>query len=224
METSADTISSVLMELERTVGWSGRSQWLVPRDEQGLKVGFSAVEELRRSIDLCRGRRVCVQAGGALGIYPEYLSHLFDHVYTFEPNPWLFHCLTRNAQGLNVHRFQAAVGLGQEFVSMQCPPGKEDNQGAWYTKPGGWIPELRLDDLQLFDVDLIVLDIEGGECDALGGAQKTIERCRPIIVVENKPQCMDQRNVPRDWLDAVCASLDYHVAFSQGKDITLAPR
>ncbi len=221
---SEDTISSVLHEIQRTVGWSSRTSWTWPRHEDGLAIGFSAVTDLGSVLPLCRHRRVCVQAGGAAGIYPLYLSGYFEHVYTFEPNPWLFECLTRNANSLRVHKIQAALGLGGSQVHLKCPGGQEKNQGAWHTSPGGYIPEIRLDDLWLPEVDFICLDIEGGEMDALGGAQKTIERCRPVIQVEDKKKIRDARGIPEDWLDAICATLDYHVHHRSGPDVVLVPR
>jgi len=46
------------------------------------------------------------------------------------------------------------------------------------------VRKLMLDEYQLPRVDLIKLDIEGMELEALAGAQQTIERCRPIMLIE----------------------------------------
>lgn len=221
---SVGTISSVLHEIQRTVVWSSRSSWVWPLQEDGLSVGFHAVDDLGQVMPLCSRRRVCVQAGGAAGIYPRWLSNCFDHVYTFEPNPWLFACLVRNTDNVRVHAFQAALGAGGPGVHMKCPGGQEKNQGAWYTEPGGYIPVIRLDDLWLDEVDLICLDIEGGEPEALAGAQKTIERCRPVIQVEDKKKIREARGIPEGWLDDLCATLDYHVHHRAGPDAVLVPQ
>lgn len=221
---SAGTTSNALEIIQRTVVWSSRSSWLWPRGEHGLSVGFSAIDDLSQVMPLCGRKRVCVQAGGAAGIYPLYLANHFDHVYTWEPNPWLFQCLTGNADLPTVHKFEAALGLGQEMVHMQCPHGQETNQGAWHTDPGGYIPEMRVDDLWLPDVDFICLDIEGSEPDALAGANRTIERCRPVIMLEDKRKIREAHGIPEDWLDAICATLDYHVHHRSGPDVVLVPR
>jgi FkbM family methyltransferase len=43
---------------------------------------------------------------------------------------------------------------------------------------------VRIDDLNLYRLDFIKLDVEGYECKALSGAMKTIEKFRPFIWVE----------------------------------------
>ncbi len=46
------------------------------------------------------------------------------------------------------------------------------------------IQKIAIDTLELSRVDLIKLDIEGMELEALEGGKKTIEMCRPILLVE----------------------------------------
>lgn len=46
------------------------------------------------------------------------------------------------------------------------------------------VKALRLDSLDLARVDLIKLDIEGMEEEALNGAQETIAKCAPILLIE----------------------------------------
>ncbi len=47
------------------------------------------------------------------------------------------------------------------------------------------VQKLALDDMKLERVDFIKLDIEGMEMEALLGAQQTIARCRPILLIEH---------------------------------------
>lgn len=46
------------------------------------------------------------------------------------------------------------------------------------------VPLLAIDDLRLSRVDLIKIDVERMELDALRGAVQTIERCRPTLIIE----------------------------------------
>jgi hypothetical protein len=46
------------------------------------------------------------------------------------------------------------------------------------------IPSKRLDDFGLNDVDMIKIDVEGWEFEVLKGAEQTIRRCQPILMVE----------------------------------------
>jgi len=50
---------------------------------------------------------------------------------------------------------------------------------------GEVVPLGKLDDFQLERVDFIKIDVEGFESKVLEGAAETIERCRPIMYIEN---------------------------------------
>jgi FkbM family methyltransferase len=60
------------------------------------------------------------------------------------------------------------------------------------------IQKITLDMLCLPRVDLIKLDIEGMELEALEGGRATIERCRPILLVES---IKAGRDLLRPWLE-----------------------
>lgn len=132
-------------------------------------------------------KRVVVQAGGNLGVFPKRLSEVFKTVYTFEPDPENFLALCRNAPELNIIKLQAALGdeRKQVGISRERIDGlPESHEGTRNIKGDGPIPVLRLDDLGLKVCDLLYLDLEGYEFFALQGATRTIEQCRPVIAVE----------------------------------------
>ncbi len=130
--------------------------------------------------------RCVVQAGGAVGIWPREFAKYFSEVYSFEPNPLMVECFMQNCQDdrvvLNTH------GLWKEPCWGEMVEEQSNNLGAWYFKPkeDGGIYVDTIDSYDLDHVDLIQLDIEGAEYEALQGAAKTIERCKPVIVVEAK--------------------------------------
>jgi FkbM family methyltransferase len=66
------------------------------------------------------------------------------------------------------------------------------------------IQKITLDALSLPRVDLIKIDIEGMEMEALDGAQQTIARNRPVLLVE---QIKSDREALRAWM----AERGYHV-------------
>jgi len=59
------------------------------------------------------------------------------------------------------------------------------------------VQKLAIDDMRLPRLDLIKIDIEGMELEALQGASQTIERCRPIMLIE---QIKTGRDQLRSWL------------------------
>lgn len=127
-------------------------------------------------------KRVVVQAGGNVGFYVKQYAELFETVYTFEPEPLLFHCLNLNVTNENVHKFQACLGDNNKPLSV----GRfMSDVGSTHVNGEGNIPTYKIDDLNLSICDLIQLDVEGYELKALLGAKDTIIRCKPIIVIEN---------------------------------------
>jgi len=118
-------------------------------------------------------------------MWAKKLAERFDSVYTFEPNPLLFKCLTANTQEcLNVWSYCAALGNERGCVNVDHPE-KPLNMGAYYVHEGeGKTPTLKIDDLALENVDLIFLDIEGYELFALQGAVDTLQKWSPVVVVE----------------------------------------
>jgi hypothetical protein len=105
-----------------------------------------------------------------------------------------FVALTVNtAECRNVFRYQAALGddTAHEGGSLRGMASGDDkfpdtNCGALYMKGAGNIPTLMIDQLELQTVDLIMLDIEGGELAALRGARHTIFTSQPVVVFEDK--------------------------------------
>jgi FkbM family methyltransferase len=141
----------------------------------------------------CRQRRVCVQAGGHVGIWPIRLSHKFKDVHTFEPEATNFRCLQLNiakSARSNITTYNA--GLDQEEGDGLMAYNAR-NIGGHKCRPEGYrraedeivpVRMTTIDGNNLGDVDLICLDVEGYEARALRGAEKTIRRCRPVIMVE----------------------------------------
>jgi FkbM family methyltransferase len=58
------------------------------------------------------------------------------------------------------------------------------------------IPMLCVDDLNLKHCDLIMLDTEGFEYQALLGAENTIDKYRPLISVEDTNEAIDNLLAP----------------------------
>lgn len=135
-------------------------------------------------------RRVAVQAGGNCGLMVRPIADAFDEVTTLEID-WLnYRCLCANVPDAHVTKLLAGLGSGaRSWAGMMA---SVDNCGARRVMTEAEMREhgngsaiiVTVDGLTLPVLDLLMLDVEGYELHALRGAAETIERCRPVIVVE----------------------------------------
>lgn len=172
-----------------------------------IKYAVRDLKTLGRAVQLCAQTRTVVQAGGSLGVFAKHLSREFGAVYCFEPSPRIFRKLVSNVEESNVVLVQAALGVDRNFVSTSTTRRRKTNlpphDGVTHVSGPGVVPTLRVDDLGLRELDLLVLDLEGQELYALMGAAATVERCRPVVMVEVCENCHFEGLVEDDvrtWL------------------------
>ena len=134
---------------------------------------------------LVRKKGVVVQAGGYCGVFPRLLAETYDQVYTFEPDPLNFFCLSINCQSDNIVKIQG--GLSNTYGLLEVVRTNHNNKGMNITRKSSnaTIPSFRIDDLGLTSCDLIVLDTEGYEKNILLGAIQTISKFKPVVSVED---------------------------------------
>lgn len=130
----------------------------------------------------CRKRRLCVQAGGMIGLWPQRLARSFEKVLTFEPDEACLSALRKNVTATNVMAFGDALGETASHAVMRRAP----SAGSWRIRNDGdcGVQVVTIDQIKLPSCDAIILDIEGGEIAALRGAADTINRFRPVLMVE----------------------------------------
>jgi len=95
------------------------------------------------------------------------------------------------------------------------------NVGAYTVKPGGILPTMRIDDLGLDACDLIYLDVEGSELNALRGAAVTIDRYKPVIAIEENELC-EQFGVSRGEVGLWLQTFGYREIARSHNDIYFA--
>lgn len=157
------------------------------------------VGDMGVAIKCCRQKRLCVQAGGHAGVWPLRLAQYFEMVYTFEAEPALYECLTKNIKG-NAHIVHSPAALGAFVGEVKlCPKA---SAGSWCVGETGTVavPQTTIDLLKLPYCDAIFLDVEGYEVEALQGAALTISRHRPVIMVEELPRSKVQIEAHLDSL------------------------
>lgn len=134
------------------------------------------------------GHKHVVQAGGCLGLYPRLFSETFEHVTTFEPDPLNFHCLVNNCQLDRIAKFQAALSDKQGTIYIERLHEYNPGMNRVVEHPNQQcvaVPSLMLDYFDFEYLDLIQLDMENHEKYALYGAIFTINKHKPVIIVEN---------------------------------------
>jgi FkbM family methyltransferase len=184
-----------------------RENWVWPKDDKNCWAYMKAHPTLPQEISsYVEEKKVCVQAGGNMGYYVKQYSQLFDHVYTFEPEPLNFFCLNQNIQTENVYKFQSCLGYERHLVSLNIKP---KNRGKNHVSGHGIIPTLRIDDLNLVECSLIHLDIEGYEYFALQGSVETIKKCKPVIAIEFFEKCADRFNYNLNDVENFFQNLNY---------------
>jgi FkbM family methyltransferase len=184
--------------------------WYVPEEETtGIR---DIIKEWTNKgeavVNMLPQRRTVVQAGGNLGVFPKGLAKYFDKVVTFEPIQSNLECLLKNIDTIeNIDVYNCALGAENTRASFKSTI--KGNSGATqinFSSEGDMLV-IPLDSLELEDVDLLWLDVEGTEVEALNGAIETIERCRPIIVTENNglipayPSGLDGSPRFRSWVE-----------------------
>lgn len=197
-------------------------------DKVELKWNRKDLASLKQVIELVKPhRRIAVQAGGCLGVFPKYLAGVFDTVYTFEPSPESFVHMVHNAQEKNIVRFQAALGARSGMVDPICSLRGNDGKtvlhaGMTRMESGGVIPTIRLDDLDLPACDLLYLDVEGWELYALQGARETIMRHRPVIACEIN-RGIEYFGISKEDMRTHLRTLDYKFALQARSDEVFVP-
>jgi FkbM family methyltransferase len=142
-------------------------------------------------------------------------------VWAFEPNPESFRCaaitVLMNDLG-NVHLTCGALGAerGSSRMLVTDPEGRSLGGAARIDEGGDiTVDVLAIDQIMPTDrrITVLHLDVEGSEGLALTGALATIERDRPILILEEMPD-------PASDLQRVLQSLGYRIDCKLGPENT----
>lgn len=140
----------------------------------------------------CRKRRTCIDIGANVGLWSWLMARDFEQLHAFEPVPLFAECWRANVEGRNVHLHQLALGEEAGVVDMiNVTEGSYGDTTVAVGQVGAVVGEQvevrTLDSYGFNRVDLIKCDNEGYEVFVMRGAAETIKRCRPVVIVEQKP-------------------------------------
>ena len=130
------------------------------------------------------GGQVVIDAGANYGDSAIWWSEKFGaKVIAFEPLFDVFTELEKNVKlnAVDVVAYNVALGQGEEVNGNTC--------GGMFSKGGNLkIKTERLDNYSFERVDLLKIDVEGFEYEVLRGAEKTISKFKPRIIIETHSQ------------------------------------
>lgn len=115
-------------------------------------------------------------------------------VVAFEPQEWPFYACCGNLALNNCFNASATrtalAGRGGLIRVPSVDPQRPNNYGATSLigetgdGPGSMVQAVSIDGLGLIRLDIVKLDVEGMEPEVLEGARQTIERLKPVLIVE----------------------------------------
>jgi len=213
-------------DMETPLGWRDEwrrvdSRWgpmIVNRFDQYIGWSFLAYgefspDEVKFLQSLVSPGDVVVDAGANLGAIAIPLAQKVGptgRILCFEPQPRVFELLALNRMQTELDCIDArmlAVGSAPgELVLPELDYGHPNNFGGVSLQREGAgirIPVEPIDAFRLSSVRLLKIDVEGMEREVLEGARDTIERCRPLLYVEN------DRPEKSEALIALIEELDY---------------
>ncbi len=137
-----------------------------------------------------KANTIAIDLGAHVGIHTILMSRKVGRrgkVIAFEPQFKIYrelhHNLILNRCTHNVISLRLAVGEEEKWVEMtERDPA---NEGMTTIGNGGDpVHMITLDSLNLDNISLLKMDIESYEFQVLKGAEKTLKRCKPVIVFE----------------------------------------
>jgi FkbM family methyltransferase len=141
----------------------------------------------------------CIDIGCHKGEILDWMIRFAPHGihHAVEPIPYLFKALKEKYTQSNIHLHALALSDKAGKLNFNVVKNAPAYSGIRQRKYAIQNPDVevievnvqRLDDIIPAQqaVRLIKIDVEGWEFEVLKGAEQTIRRCRPVVVVEQKP-------------------------------------
>jgi len=129
-----------------------------------------------------------VDIGSYLGNHAIYFSKFIGCklIYCFEPTPYSYRILLDNLEINNVDNYMCFPhAISDKNGKLSVYKSNPNNPGAnHYTYNDDGIVCVPLDIYKFVDLDFLKIDVENMEMKVLKGSEKSIEKFRPIIMVE----------------------------------------
>ena len=177
--------------------------------------GGAQAHHIPLAMKYVKQRRTAVDVGANVGTWTRPLLAVFQTVIAFEPAPDTFECLDRNCPEAVLH--QAGLSNFQGFATVMKDDRYPDGTGSrWLKASNDGVPLMTLDSLNLQEVDFMKVDVEGMELRVFLGAYETLKRCKPVLVVEDKPKLRSRHDLDAPW--SLLEALGYVLKDTVGAD------
>ena len=149
--------------------------------------------ELNLISNLVKKNQNSIDIGANLGLFAFFMSRASKHVFAFEPNPYPLENL-KDLVDSNVTILPIALGNNDGPVEIKIPhhrKGWSSNGASLASKEinDGKILNIqcrKLDSLNIENIGLIKIDVEGFEIEVIRGAKDTILKNKPVMIIENE--------------------------------------
>ena len=142
------------------------------------------------------------------------------HVFAFEADPWIYNVLLRNLRLNKCDNCTAIFGavwdLNDEILIYPDDDlVKYESFGSYgidmTSNDGLYIPSITIDSLELDNVSVMKVDVQGADLRAMKGAINTIKKYKPTIIFEYEPNLDAMFSTSwQDYLDFI-QSIDYEI-------------
>ena len=196
-------------------------KWVWPAaDEKSWEGQNEHLNLVDHILPYVKNKNIMIQAGGNCGLVLNTFTPHFNFIYTFEPDPINFYCLTQNISKDNVYKIQACLGKSNGTTQTQqlIRPDRPHDTGGVHIHGEGFVPLLSIDSLNLPECDLIQLDVEGYELNALLGAIETIKKYKPVLCVEFCEKWLNRYDATSEKILNLLDSLNYTHIETYGVD------
>ena len=145
-----------------------------------------------------------INIGANIGCYAYAFKDIARYIHCFEPNKEAFECLEYNlAKYVNFELHNIAISDKETTCNVN---NDSDNVGMAFIEEttNGNVKTKTIDSFNYQSCDFILMDCEGFELYALIGAKETINKFKPIMVIEINDATLSRQGISRNdifaWL------------------------
>jgi len=181
---------------------------------------------LRQALRLFDGRRgVALDIGAHRGIWSREMARHFRYVLAVEPTPLCRQINLEKTPAINVINMAMEGGGYAPTGRVRMKAGKENTGQTHCAEDGEYIQTARTVDWLtrgVGSIDFIKIDVEGMEWHVLKGAEQTILKHRPAIMIEENGLCT-RYGVTPEQTHAAITDHGYDLAGRWNKDYLYLP-